>query len=54
MSCIVYQTNKRSGITYVYESASYWDSKKSSPDQSADTSAGATADPAVDFLPGIL
>lgn len=25
---IVYQTDKRSGITYAYESKSYWDSEK--------------------------
>lgn len=31
MSCIVYQTNKRSGITYAYESVSYWDPEKKQP-----------------------
>ncbi|GEM_PF-5535427 len=25
MSAIVYQTNKKTGIKYVYESQSYWD-----------------------------
>ena len=25
---IVYQTDKRSGITYAYESKAYWDSEK--------------------------
>lgn len=28
MAAIVYQTDKRSGITYAYESHSYWDKKK--------------------------
>jgi len=28
MPCIVYQTNKKTGITYVYESHSYWDKDK--------------------------
>lgn len=28
MAAIVYQTNKKTGITYVYESTSYWDKKK--------------------------
>lgn len=28
---IVYQTDKRSGITYAYESKAYWDSEKSNP-----------------------
>ena len=31
MSCIVYQTNKRTGITYAYESVSYWDPDKKQP-----------------------
>ena len=29
---IVYQTDKRSGITYAYESKSYWDKEKRCPD----------------------
>ena len=28
MAAIVYQTDKRSGITYAYESVSYWDKDK--------------------------
>lgn len=28
---IVYQTDKRSGITYAYESKSYWDKEKKMP-----------------------
>ncbi len=28
MPCIVYQTNKKTGITYAYESISYWDKDK--------------------------
>ena len=28
MTAIVYQTNKKTGITYAYESISYWDKKK--------------------------
>lgn len=28
MAAIVYQTNKKTGITYAYESTSYWDKKK--------------------------
>ena len=28
MATIVYQTDKRSGITYVYQSVSYWDKEK--------------------------
>ncbi len=28
MAAIVYQTNKKTGITYAYESISYWDKKK--------------------------
>ncbi|MDO9528993.1 MAG: IS1634 family transposase [Syntrophales bacterium] len=28
MAAIVYQTNKQTGITYAYESASYWDKEK--------------------------
>ena len=31
MSCIVYQTNKKTGITYAYESVSYWDKEKKQP-----------------------
>ena len=31
MSCIVYQTNKRTGIRYAYESVSYWDKEKKQP-----------------------
>ncbi len=31
MSCIVYQTNKKTGITYAYESISYWDKEKGQP-----------------------
>ena len=26
MSCIVYQTDKKTGAKYAYESVSYWDS----------------------------
>jgi hypothetical protein len=28
MTAIVYQTDKRSGITYAYQSISYWDKEK--------------------------
>lgn len=28
MAAIVYQTNKKTGITYAYESISYWDKEK--------------------------
>jgi hypothetical protein len=28
MTATVYQTDKRSGITYAYESVSYWDREK--------------------------
>ena len=28
MAAIVYQTDKRSGITYAYQSVSYWDKEK--------------------------
>ncbi|MBZ4664867.1 hypothetical protein [Mahella sp.] len=28
MAAIVYQTDKRLGITYAYESVSYWDKEK--------------------------
>lgn len=31
MSCIVYQTNKKTGIKYAYESVSYWDKEKNQP-----------------------
>ena len=31
MSCIVYQTDKRTGIKYAYESFSYWDKEKGQP-----------------------
>jgi predicted RNase H-like nuclease (RuvC/YqgF family) len=31
MSTIVYQKNKKTGITYAYESTSYWDKEKSQP-----------------------
>ena len=31
MSCIVYQTNKKTGIKYAYSSESYWDKEKQQP-----------------------
>lgn len=31
MSCIVYQTDKKTGIKYAYESFSYWDKEKKQP-----------------------
>ena len=31
MSCIVYQTDKKNGIKYAYESFSYWDKEKKQP-----------------------
>ena len=31
MSCIVYQTNKKTGEKYAYESVSYWDKEKKQP-----------------------
>lgn len=31
MACIVYQTDKKSGIKYAYESISYWDKEKKQP-----------------------
>ncbi len=31
MSCIVYQTDPKTGIKYAYESVSYWDKDKKQP-----------------------
>lgn len=31
MSCIVYQTDKRTGVKYAYESVSFWDKEKGQP-----------------------
>ena len=31
MACIVYQTNKKTGVKYAYESVSYWDKEKNQP-----------------------
>ena len=31
MSCIVYQTNHKTGVKYAYESISYWDKEKQQP-----------------------
>ena len=31
MSCIVYQTNTKTGIKYAYSSESYWDKEKQQP-----------------------
>ena len=31
MSCRIKQLNKKTGITYVYESVSYWDKKRKQP-----------------------
>ena len=31
MACIVYQTNKKTGVKYAYESISYWDKEKNQP-----------------------
>lgn len=31
MACIVYQTDKKTGIQYAYESVSYWDADKKQP-----------------------
>lgn len=31
MSCIVYQTNKKTGVKYAYTSESYWDKEKQQP-----------------------
>ena len=31
MSCIVYQTDSKTGIKYAYESVSYWDKEKQQP-----------------------
>lgn len=31
MACIVYQTDKKTGIKYAYESISYWDKEKKQP-----------------------
>ena len=31
MACIVYQTDKRTGIKYAYSSQSYWDKDKKQP-----------------------
>ena len=31
MSCIVYQTDKKTGVKYAYESVSYWDKEKQQP-----------------------
>ena len=35
MAAIVYQINKKTGVTYAYESISYWDKEKNSPGQNA-------------------
>ncbi len=31
MACIVYQTDKKTGIKYAYKSESYWDAEKQQP-----------------------
>lgn len=31
MACQIHQTNKFNGVTYVYESVSYWDPSKKQP-----------------------
>ena len=31
MSCIVYQTDHKTGVKYAYESVSYWDKEKKQP-----------------------
>ena len=31
MSCIVYQTDRKTGAKYAYESVSYWDKEKQQP-----------------------
>ena len=31
MACIVYQTDKKTGVKYAYESVSYWDKEKKQP-----------------------
>ena len=31
MSCIVYQTDHKTGTKYAYESVSYWDKEKQQP-----------------------
>lgn len=31
MSCIVYQTDKKTGVKYAYESISFWDKDKQQP-----------------------
>lgn len=31
MACIVYQTDRKTGIKYAYESISYWDKEKGQP-----------------------
>lgn len=31
MSCIVYQTDRKTGVKYAYESVSYWDKEKQQP-----------------------
>ena len=31
MSCVVYQTDKKTGTKYAYESVSYWDKDKQQP-----------------------
>lgn len=31
MSCIVYQTDKKTGVKYAYESVSFWDKDKQQP-----------------------
>ncbi|WP_217994024.1 hypothetical protein [Lentibacillus sp. CBA3610] len=42
---IVYQTDKRSGITYAYESISYWDKDKRQSDPKGTLSDGWTVKP---------
>ena len=39
MSCIVYQTDKKTGVKYAYESISYWDKDKKQPNQNVNISA---------------
>ena len=31
MACIVYQTDKKTGVKFAYESVSYWDKEKKQP-----------------------
>ena len=53
MSCIVYQTDKKTGIKYAYESISYWDKEKKQP-RSTRKYLGRVDEETGETIPGIL